>query len=198
TGGWLVAKMTCIIPQANHPLGKGVFVTQGTHTPRAQEEVSTRSRFEAPPSSRKHAQEKPAGKEQNIPPDGPHSAYHAVGPDTNLFRGFPSRTTIAEQLPVRALGVDFTGTAAFVISVIPFQQVAINLGNAAEAGEFACPGRAHQGTGEYPDESQAAQPLPKTAGVALATLGQRQIGESRMLARQAPGSLAMPCQVNNR
>src|SRR5262245_9156692 len=139
----------------------------------------------------------PAGKEQHVPLDGPRSAYHAGGPDTNLFRGFPSRTTIAEQLPVRALGVDFTGAAALVISVIPFQQVAINLGNAPEASEFACPGRAHQRTGEYLGESQAAQPLLKTAGVALATLGQRQIGESSMLARQAPGSLAMSCQVNN-
>src|SRR6516165_7650786 len=115
----------------------------------------------------------PAGKEQQVPLGGPHSAYHAVGPDTNLFRGFTSRTTIAEQLPVRALGVDFTGAAALIISVIPFQQVAINLGNAPEASEFACPGRAHQRTGEYLGESQAAQPLPKTAGVALATLGQR-------------------------
>src|SRR5215469_4199246 len=156
--------MTCIIPQANHRLGQVVFVTQGTHASRAQEEVSTGSRFEPQPSSRKHAQEMPAGKEQHVPLDGPHSAYHAVGPDTNLFRGFPSRTTIAEQLPVRALGVDFSGAAALVISVIPFQQVAINLGNAPEASEFACPGRAHQRTGVYLGERQAAQSLLKTAG----------------------------------
>jgi hypothetical protein len=113
----------------------------------------------------------PAGKEQHVSLQGPYAAYHAVGPDTNLFRAFPSRTTIAKQLPVGALGVDFNGAAAFVISVIPFQQVAINLGNAAEASEFTCPGRAHQRTGEYPGESQAAQPFPKSAGVALATLG---------------------------
>src|SRR5262249_48589676 len=115
----------------------------------------------------------------------------------NLFWGFPSRTTIAEQLPVRAPGVDFTSAAALVISVIPFQQVAINLGNAPEAGECAGPGRAHQRTGEHLGESQSAQPLLKTQGVRRATLSQRQIGESSMLARQAPGSLAMSCQVNN-
>src|SRR5262249_49949621 len=148
----------CIIPQANHRLGQVVFVTQGTHTRGAQQEVATGSRFEPQPSSRKHAQEMPAGKEQYVPLEGPHSAYHPVGPDTNLFRGFPSRTTITEQLPVRALGVDVTGAAALVVSVIPFQQVAIDLGYAAEASEFACPGRAQQRTGEDPGERQAAQP----------------------------------------
>src|SRR5262245_44407489 len=112
--------MTCIVPQANHRLGQVVFVAQGTHASRAQQEVATGSRFEPQPSSRKHAQEMPTGKEQHVPLDGPDSAYHTVSPDTNLFRGFPSRTTIAEQVPVRALGVDFTGTAALVLSVIPF------------------------------------------------------------------------------
>src|SRR6516162_3238212 len=84
TCGSLVADMTRIIPQANHRLGQVVFVTQGTDARRAQEEVSTGSRFEPQPSSRKHAQEMPAGKEQHVPLKGPHSAYHAVGPDTNL------------------------------------------------------------------------------------------------------------------
>src|SRR5262249_52966032 len=100
-------------------------------------------------------------------------AYHAVGPDTNLYRGFPFRTTIAEQLPVRTLGVDFTGAAALVISVIPFQQVAIKLRNAPEACEFACPARPHHRIGRCLGECQAAQPFLKTTGVALATLGQR-------------------------
>ena len=73
-----------------------MFVTQGTDASRAQVEVSTGSRLEPQRARRKHAQEMPAGKEQHVPLDGPHSAYHVVGPDTSLFRGFPSRTTIAE------------------------------------------------------------------------------------------------------
>ena len=71
----------------------------------------------------------PAGKEQHVPLDGPHSAYHVVGADTSLFRGFPSRTTIAEQLPVGAIGVNFNGAATFVITIIPFHQIANNLGS---------------------------------------------------------------------
>ena len=137
-----VANMTCIVPQADHRLGQVMFITHGTHARRAQEEVPAGSRFEAEPSSCEHTQEMPAGKEQHIPRDGPHSAHHVVGPDTNLLRGFSSRTTIPEQLPVGALGVNFNSAAALVITVIPLQQVAIDLGNVPKASQFACSGRA--------------------------------------------------------
>src|SRR5262249_1362215 len=113
-------------------------------------------------------------------------------------RGFSSRTTIPEQLPVGAPDVNFNSAAALVITVIPFQQVAIDLGNVPEAGQFACSGRARQRTGEHFGEGVATQPLCETAGVVFTTLGQRQIGESRMLARQAPGGFAMSGRVNNR
>src|SRR5262249_37519295 len=138
----LVANMTCIVPQADHRLGQVMFITHGTHARRAKEEVPAGSRFEAEPSSGEHAQEMPAGKEQHVPRDGPHSAHHVVGPDTNLLRGFSSRTTIPEQLPVGALVVNFNGPAALVITVIPFQQVAIYLGNVPTASQFAGSGRA--------------------------------------------------------
>src|SRR6516165_3996922 len=117
--------MTCIVPQADHRLGQLMFVTHGTHASRAQEEVPARSRFEAEPSSCEHTQKMPAGKEQHVPLDGPHTAHHVVGPDTNVFRGFSSRTTIPEQLPVGALGVNINSAASLVITVIPLQQVAI-------------------------------------------------------------------------
>jgi hypothetical protein len=139
----------------------------------------------------------PAGKEQHVPLDSPHPAHNVIGSGTNLFRGLSSRTTIPEQLPVWALGVDFNSAAALVITVIPFQQVAIDLGNVSKASQLACSGRARQRTGEYFGEGKAAQPLCETAGIAFTTLGQRQIGESSMLARQAPGGFAMSGHVNN-
>src|SRR5262249_14348940 len=134
--------LQCIVPQADCRLGQVMFITHGTHASRAQEEVPAGSRFEAEPSSCKHPQKMSAGKEQRVPLDGPHSAHHVVGPDTNLFRGFSSRTTIPEQLPVGALGVNFNSAAALVITVIPFQQVTIDLGNVPKASQFACSGRA--------------------------------------------------------
>src|SRR5262245_63563606 len=137
-----VTNMTCIIPQADHRLGQVMFIAHGTHASRAQKEVPAGSRVEAKPSSRKHTQEMPAGKEQHVPLDGPHSAHHVVGPDTNLFRGFSPRAPISEQLPVGALGVNFNRASTLVITVIPFQQVAIYLGNVPKASQLACSGRA--------------------------------------------------------
>ena len=118
-----------------------MFVTHGTHASRAQEEVPAGPSFEAEPSSCEHTQEMPAGKEQHVPRDGPHSAHNVIGPGTNLYRGFSSRTTIPEQLPVGALGVNINSAATLVITVIPFQQVAIYLGNVPKASQFACSGR---------------------------------------------------------
>src|SRR5215469_11475433 len=138
----LVANMTCIIPEADHRLGQVMFITHRTHASRARDEVPAGSSFEAEPAIGEHTQEMPAGKEQHVPLDGPHSAHHVIGPDTNLFWGFSSRTTIPEQLPVRALGVNFNSAAALIITVIPFQQVAIYLGNVPKASQFACSGRA--------------------------------------------------------
>src|SRR5262245_31147024 len=119
-----------------------MFITHGTHASRTQEEIPAGSRFEAEPSSCKHTQKMPAGKEQHVPLNGPRSVHHIVGSDTDLFRGFSSWTAIPEQLPVRALGVNFNSAAALVITVIPFQQVAIQLGHVPKASQFACSGRA--------------------------------------------------------
>jgi hypothetical protein len=77
------SNMTCIVPQPDHRLGHVVFVTQGTHASGAQEEVSAGSGLEPEPSSCWHAQEVPAGKEQDVPMAGSHSAHHVVGPDAD-------------------------------------------------------------------------------------------------------------------
>jgi hypothetical protein len=165
--------MTCIVPQPDRRLGQIVFVTQGTQAGGAQEEVSAGSGFKPEPPSCQNTQEVPAGKEQDVSVDGSHSAHEAVGPDTNLFRGFPSRTPVAEQLPVGAPGVDVSGAEALVITVIPFEQAAIHLRHAPEARQFARPGGATQWTGEDLGEGQTAQPLHKATGIAFAALGER-------------------------
>src|SRR5438093_13678416 len=86
----------------------------------------------------------------------------------------------------------------FIFAIVPFDQVAIDFGCVSEASHFAGASGALQGTREDLREHSFSQPSPKPAGVAFATLGQRQIGQFRMLAREAPGGLAMPRQIKRR
>jgi hypothetical protein len=44
---------------------------------------------------------------------------------------------------------------------------------------------------------EIVKPLAETLGIALAALGERQIGATRVLAREAPGGFTMPRQVDD-
>src|SRR6516165_8270669 len=179
----LPAHMPCIIPQTDHRLGEVMFVTECAQAGGAQDQKSAGSRFEPEPAGSQDAQEMGTGKKQHVALDRANPANHAVGAAADLGRRFPSRTAVAEYMPARTFLVDIGAGAAFVISVIPFDQVAVDLGLVSKTGQFAGPASALQRTGEYTGEGQAAQPVSQAAGVALAPFGQRQISETRMLAR---------------
>src|SRR5882672_7306832 len=88
-------------------------------------------------------------------------------------------------------------SAAFVFAVVPFDQVPIDFGRGPEASQFAGASGALQRTREDLRKGQSRQPFPKPAGIAFATLGERYISQPCMLAREAPGGLAVPCQINH-
>src|SRR4029453_13744575 len=175
--------MTSLIPQSDHRFGQAImFMGQHAQARRAQQEVSTASGFEPEPASAEHAQKMAAGKKQHVPVNRAQAAHYPVGPRTDLIGGFSSGATVAEQLPTGTLGKDLGRATAFIFAVVPFKQVAIDFIRSAEAGQLAGARRALQRTGEHFGESQPLESLPKTASVALATFGERQIGGSRMLA----------------
>jgi hypothetical protein len=124
----------------------------------------------------------PTRKEENIALNRAQPTHYAVGPGPDLIRRFSSRAAVAEQLPVGAILENLDGTATLILAVVPFQQIAIDRGLGPEAGQLAGPGGALQGTGEDQSEPQPLQPLSETAGVTLTTIGQGQVGQSRMLA----------------
>jgi hypothetical protein len=163
----------------------------------AEHEVSAGRRLETQPTRREHPQKVPAREDQHIPRSRAYSAYHSVGSGGNLFRSFTARAAIAEQLPSGTLGVNIGSEASFILAVVPFEQIAIDFVYCPEAGQYACADRALQGTGGYLGESESTEPLSKIAGVPLALLCQWQIRQPRVLARQGPGGLSMPRQVNN-
>src|SRR5437867_10190212 len=83
----------------------------------------------------------------------------------------------------------------FVLAEVPFDQIPIHFGCGAEAGQFAGASGTLQGTRENLCKCHSGQSFPKPSGVAFATLSQRQIGQSGMLARQAPRGLAVAHEI---
>src|SRR5262249_37580207 len=110
---------------------------------------------------------------------------------------FPSGTTIAKQLPVRALLVDVSGKTALILAIVPFDQVPVDFSHGAKASQLAGPGRTLQGAGKHLGESHSTQPFLQPTGIALATFGERQIGQSRVLARERPRGFSVSGQVND-
>src|SRR5262245_44781186 len=157
-----------LVPQPYHRFGEGMFRAELAEARGAQQEVTTGRCFETQPARGKHSQKVGAREYGQVSLQGSHSADDPVGSDAHLIRGFSARATVAEQLPIRALRVDLGGAATFILAIIPFSQIGIDLGHTAEAGEFGGPPRALRRTGQYLGQERSAQPLTESAGLPFA------------------------------
>jgi hypothetical protein len=169
-----------------------MFIAELAEARGAQQEVTTGRCFETQPARGKHSQKVGAREYSQVSLESPRSADDPVGSDAHLIRGFSAWATVAEQLPIRALHVDLGGAATFILAIIPFGQIGIDLGDIAKAGEFGSPLRALRRTGQYLSQVRSAQPLSESAGLPFAVFGQRQVGAAGMLPGQGPGGFTVP------
>src|SRR5262249_32460132 len=181
-----------LVPEADHRVGAVMFVPRRTEAGRAEEEVPARPRLEPEPARSEYAEEVPAREQQHVAIDGADSAYHTVGPRSDLVRRLPSRAAVAEQLPVRALGVDLRAGTTFIGAVVPFHEVGIDFRHRAEASELARSNHPLQGAGEHRGELRSLEPLSEPGGFGFTFRRQREIGQSRVLVRDGPGRLPVP------
>ena len=175
-----------------------MFIAQRAQTGGAQQEVSSSRRFEPHPAGGEHPQEVAARKKEHSRSGGSHPGQYAVSPRAHLVRRFTAWATVAEQLPLRPRSKDLVCAETLVLTVVPFDQIAIDFGYGPEPGQLTCPYRALQWARKHLPEIQSSQSFSQRAGVLLAALRQWKIGKPRMLPRQAPSGLAVPGQVNNR
>src|SRR5262245_43827915 len=190
--------MPCVVPQSNHGTGARVLVGELAQARRPQEEASSGPGREAEPARRQDPQEMPAREEQDVAVDGTHPVDHAVGPHGDLVRRFTVGTAVAKQVSLRPLAMDVGAGPSFVAAVVPFEEIGIAFGARAEAGKLTGLGRTLQRAGEHLRECHALEPLGQPTGVLLATRGQRQIRQSRVLAGEAPGRFAVAREVYRR
>src|SRR4029077_1824561 len=92
------------------------------------------SRLQTEPAGGEHSQEMSARKNQYIAFHRAHATGNPIRSGANLFRRFSVRATVAEQLPVRSDRMNLRGSNAFVIAVVPLDQIGIDFGCGAEPG----------------------------------------------------------------
>src|SRR5882724_5599518 len=187
-----------IVPQSDDRLGKVVLVAEDAEGCGAEHKITPARRFEAEPACGEHPQNMGARKHQDVALDGAYTIDNTVGSRAHLVRGLPSGAAVPEQIPIRALLQDLDRAPAFILAIVPFDQIRIGFGLLAETSQLASPDGALQRAGEDLCKAQPAQPRPERPGIGFAALGQRQIGSPGMLTRQAPGGLAVPRQIDDR
>src|SRR5512133_3556378 len=111
-----------------------------------------------------------------------NALHNAIGPGADLIRCFSSRTAVAKQLPTRTLFMDLLGATPLVLTVIPFQQIAVGFRFDAEASPLRRPDRSLQGAREHFCESETQQSRAQTLRIEFAAVSERQICEASMLA----------------
>src|SRR6516165_1019307 len=111
-----------------------MLIAQCAEAHSAQQEVPATRRVETEPTSGEHPQEMPARKNQNVTFDRTHPAHDAVGSRADLARRLSSGTAITEELPVRTLCMDFRRAAAFILAIVPLDQVEIDFGRTGKSG----------------------------------------------------------------
>src|SRR5262249_41664659 len=94
--------------------------------------------------------------------------------------------------------VNVSGKATLILAIVPFEQVPVDFRHSTKASQLAGPGGTLQGAGKHLGESHSTQPFRKPTGIALATFCERQIGQSRVLARERPRGFPVSGQVNDR
>jgi hypothetical protein len=124
----------------------------------------------------------PAGKQQHVAIDPTDTGNHPICPYANVFWRFTPRASIEKQKPIWTLFVNVNSTAPLILTIVPFDQVLINLSDSPEARQLARPRCSLQGAGKDLGETDPSQTFPQGASISLATLGQRQVGVPCMLA----------------
>src|SRR4029078_13262120 len=118
----------------------------------------------------------PARKEQRMACRRADAADDPIRTFAHLLRRFPAGAAVAEKFPIGPLRTKLSPTASFVLSIVPFDQVFINVSDWFEAGQFTGPGRTLQRTGQHLGKCQSLESFTKSSCGALATLGSRKLG----------------------
>src|ERR1700760_3048950 len=115
----------------------------------------------------------------------------AIGAGADVSWLLAVRAAIPEQEPAGTVRENLAALATFVVAVIPFEEIGIEFGDAAESGELTGAPRALKRARDDPAKRYAFEALLKPLRLAFAFLRQRDVGAAGVLAACAPFGFAM-------
>jgi hypothetical protein len=89
------------------------------------------------------------GEYQDVAVECPESGDGPIDPLGNLQDGFAAGTTVAKEIPVRALSMDLHQSSSLVTTVVPLDQVRVDRRYASKARELAGSQRPSERTREH-------------------------------------------------
>src|SRR5580704_1730925 len=171
-----------------------MLITQRAQARRSKQQMLCHApRTESQPAVGQNPNEVSAGKKEHVARNGAGTLHYAVCPLAYLGGRFATRTAISKQLPVWAFSKNLGQEESLVFPVVPFHKVRIGFRHDAEPRQFASPRRTLQRAGKYLRELHAFQSFAKEPRVAFTLRRQRQVGKTRVLARDRPCRVTVPC-----
>jgi hypothetical protein len=131
------------------------------------------------------------GEEGHVASDGMSASDDAMGSFTHLLDGFAIRDAILPKIPVGAVLADFWGGEAFVGTVVPFEEIGVDFSTFRISRQAAGFAGSLERACEDQGKGASVEAFADSEGLTLAVGGERDIGESRVGARKAPGGFAV-------
>lgn len=173
-----------------------MVIAQDAHTGRIEDQAAAECRGGIDPPGGEYAQHMSAGENQDLAVERPKPRHDPIDPFGDLQDGLAAGTPVAEELPVWVLSMDFHECPAFVVTVIPLEQLPVERCQSGEAGELAGLLRPPQRTREHVIELQPFEPGTERASLFLTPGGKREIGSPRMLTRDSPSGLSVSREID--
>ncbi len=156
-----------------------------------EREEPSGSRRKADPTGRKDAEQVAMSEERNIAASVRCPFDHSVRTLADLLNGLAIGYTVVPKVPVRVSLPDLGSGKAFIIAVVPLDEVGLDLSLSSVSGKAAGFFRALQRTGEHKSKRALFQPLFDSQRLSFTVWRQRDIGQARVGTGKAPGRLSV-------
>jgi hypothetical protein len=185
-----------IVPQVNDGVCTAVVIAQYANAGGIEHQAATERRRDFDPPRGEYAQHVSAREKQDVALERPKPRHDPIDPLGDLQDGLAAGTPVAEELPLRALSMDFNACPAFVMTIIPFEQLPVERCQSGKAGEVTGSQRPPERTREHVIESQTFESGTERASLFLTPGRERKIGPPRVLTRNTPSGLSVSHEID--
>src|SRR6516165_9198725 len=125
----------------------------------------------------------------------PNSCDYSVGPEPNLFGGFPARTRMSPDRPSRNLLLDLFRRDSFVITVVPLHQIGTGFDPGAQACEASSLECSLQRAAQDFSQGHSVKDRQEETGLRSSGVCERDIGASGVPPVPSPLGFAVANEI---